>query len=120
MAQKFAVEQKMDKADGVMLKCTFGHMWRVMAMGQVGTVDVRAQFSEIINRAAFAKERVTLTRRGKEIVAVVPIEDVKLLEAWEDKIDLEEAREALSEAKKKAPNHGIRSRKSWASDWHYA
>ena len=81
MAQKFAVEQKMDKADGVMLKCTFGHMWRVMAMGQVSTVDVRAQFSEIINRAAFAKERVTLTRRGKEIVAVVPIEDVKLLEA---------------------------------------
>ena len=29
------------------------------------------------------------------------IEDVKLLEALEDKIDLEEAREALSEAKRK-------------------
>ena len=70
-------------------------------MGQVNTVNARAQFSEIINRAAFGKERVTLTRRGKEIVAVVPIEDVKLLEALEDKIDLEEAREALAEAKKK-------------------
>jgi prevent-host-death family protein len=70
-------------------------------MGQVSTVDARAQFSEIINRAAFGKERVTLTRRGKEIVAVVPIEDVKLLEALEDKIDLEEARAALAEAKKK-------------------
>jgi hypothetical protein len=45
---------------------------------------------------------VTLTRRGKEIVAVVPIEDVKLLEALEDKIDLEEARAALAEAKKKS------------------
>jgi prevent-host-death family protein len=67
-------------------------------MGQVNTVQARAQFSEIINRAAFGKERVTLTRRGKEIVAVVPIEDVKLLE---DKIDLEEARSALAEAKKK-------------------
>ena len=31
----------------------------------------------------------------------MPIEDVKLLEALEDKIDLEEAREALSEAKRK-------------------
>jgi prevent-host-death family protein len=72
-----------------------------MTMGQVNTVDARAQFSEIINRAAFGKERVTLTRRGKEIVAVVPIEDVKLLEALEDKIDLEEARAALAEAKKK-------------------
>jgi prevent-host-death family protein len=70
-------------------------------MGQVNTVDARAQFSEIINRAAFGKERVTLTRRGKEIVAVVPIEDVKLLEALEDRVDLEEARAALAEAKKK-------------------
>lgn len=70
-------------------------------MGQISTVDARAQLSEIINRAAFGKERITLTRRGKEIVAVVPIEDVKLLEALEDKIDLEEARAALTEAKKK-------------------
>jgi prevent-host-death family protein len=70
-------------------------------MKQVSTVDARAQFSEIINRAAFGKERVTLTRRGKEIVAVVPIEDMKLLEALEDKIDLEEARAALAKAKKK-------------------
>ena len=70
-------------------------------MAQVNTVNARAQFSEIINRAAFGKERVTLTRRGKEIVAVVPIEDVQLLEALEDKIDLDEARAALAEAKKK-------------------
>ncbi len=70
-------------------------------MGQVNTVDARAQFSEIINRAAFGKERIILTRRGKEIVAMVPIEDVKLLEALEDRIDLEEARTALLEAKKK-------------------
>jgi prevent-host-death family protein len=72
-----------------------------MAMAHVNTVNARAQFSDIINRAAFGKERVTLTRRGKEIVAVVPIEDVKLLEALEDKIDLEEARAALAESKKK-------------------
>jgi len=70
-------------------------------MAHVNTVNARAQFSDIINRAAFGKERVTLTRRGKEIVAVVPIEDVKLLEALEDKIDLEEARAALAESKKK-------------------
>ncbi len=70
-------------------------------MAQVNTVDARAQFSEIINRAAFGKERIILTRRGKEIVAVVPIEDVKLLEALEDRIDLEEAHVALLETKKK-------------------
>ena len=70
-------------------------------MAEISTVEARAQFSEIINRAAFGKERMILTRRGKEIVAVVPIEDVRLLEALEDKIDLEEARAALAEAKKK-------------------
>jgi prevent-host-death family protein len=84
------------------LRCTFQGKREVFTdMGQVNTVDARAQFSEIINRAAFGKERMILTRRGKEIVAVVPIEDVKLLEALEDRMDLEEAREALSEAKKK-------------------
>ena len=83
-----------------------------MTKAQVNTVDARAQFSEIINRAAFGKERVTLTRRGKEIVAVVPIEDVKLLEALEDKIDLEEARAALAEAKKRATVSWEKSRKS--------
>ena len=70
-------------------------------MGQVNTVDARAQFSEIINRAAFGKERMILTRRGKELVAVVPIEDIKLLEALEDRMDLEEARASLLEAKRK-------------------
>ena len=70
-------------------------------MGQVNTVNARARFSEIIDRVAFGKERVTLTRRGKEIVAVVPIEDLKLLEALEDKIDLDAARKAMAEAKKK-------------------
>ncbi len=70
-------------------------------MGRVSTVDARSQLSEIINRAAFGKERMILTRRGKEIVAVVPIEDVKLLESLEDRIDLEEARSALTESKKK-------------------
>jgi len=69
-------------------------------MGQVNTVLARAQFAEVVNRAAYGKERVTLTRRGKEVVAVVPIEDVRLLESLEDKIDLDEARAALADAKK--------------------
>jgi len=70
-------------------------------MAQVSTVEARKQISEIINRAAFGKERMILTRRGKELVAVVPIEDIKLLEALEDRMDLEEARASLLEAKKK-------------------
>lgn len=67
----------------------------------ISTAKARERLSTVINRAAFGKERVVLTRRGKEVAAVVPIEDVKLLEELEDRIDLEEARAALAEAKLK-------------------
>jgi prevent-host-death family protein len=66
-------------------------------MTKVSTVEARERFSDIINRAAYGKERVVLTRRGKELAAVVPIEDIKLLEELEDLMDLEAARQALKE-----------------------
>jgi prevent-host-death family protein len=68
-------------------------------MASISTVKARDQFSDIINRAAFGRERVVLTRRGKALAAVVPIEDVRLLEELEDRLDLEDARAALAEAK---------------------
>jgi prevent-host-death family protein len=67
----------------------------------ITTGKAREQLSNVINRAAFGKESVVLTRRGKEIAAIVPIEDVKLLEELEDRVDLEEARAALAETKSK-------------------
>ena len=66
-------------------------------MRKVSTAEARDQLSTIINRAAFGKERVVLTRHGKELAAVVPIEDVRLLEELEDRFDLEAARDALKE-----------------------
>ena len=63
----------------------------------ISTGEARRQFSDILNRAAYGKERVVLTRRGKPLVAVVPIEDVEALEAIEDRIDIEEARKVLAE-----------------------
>jgi hypothetical protein len=50
---------------------------------------------------AFGKERVVLRRRGKEVAAVVPIDDLRLLEDLEDRIDLLDARTALAESNKK-------------------
>jgi prevent-host-death family protein len=54
---------------------------------------------QIIQKAAVDKERIVLTRRGKELAALVPMEDMRLLEELEDRFDLEEARVALAEAK---------------------
>ncbi|HZS01681.1 MAG TPA: type II toxin-antitoxin system Phd/YefM family antitoxin [Chloroflexota bacterium] len=67
-------------------------------MAEMSTVQARDQFSELINRAAFGHERIVLTRRGKALVALVPIVDLELLQQLEDRLDLEEARLALAEA----------------------
>ena len=56
----------------------------------LSTAEARERFSEVLNRASFGKERVVLTRRGKPLVAVVPIEDVAVLEALEDARDAAE------------------------------
>ena len=66
-------------------------------MNPVSTGQARNHFADVVNTAAYGKERVVLTRRGKAIVAVVPIEDLELLELLEDRLDLEAAREALEE-----------------------
>ena len=66
-------------------------------MDTISTVKARESFSDLINRSAYGKERIVLTRRGKGIAAVIPIEDLKLLEEIEDRLDIEDARKALEE-----------------------
>ena len=70
-------------------------------MTAVSTVTARNEFSTVLNRAAFGKERVILARRGKAIAAIVPMEDVKLLRALEDRADLADAIKAEREALEK-------------------
>lgn len=66
----------------------------------IGTVEAREQFSEVINRAAYGRERVILTRRGKPLVAMVPVEDVELLQELENRADLDALREVREEMKR--------------------
>ena len=70
-------------------------------MTRVNTSKVRSDLADILNRVAYGGERIVLHRRGKNVAALVPLEDFTLLEELEDRIDLEEARAALAEAKKK-------------------
>ncbi len=70
-------------------------------MGHLPASKAREGFADTINRVAFGKERVVLKRRGKEVAALVPIDDLRLLEQLEDRIDLADARIALAETKKK-------------------
>lgn len=70
-------------------------------MSELSIAEAREQFPEVINRAAYGKERVIVTRRGKPLAAIVPIEDIEAMEAIEDQIDLEGAAKARAEAKEK-------------------
>lgn len=51
----------------------------------------------ILNRVAYGKERLVLTRRGRSLAAIVPIEDLELLEELEDERDSTTIRERLAE-----------------------
>ncbi len=63
----------------------------------IASSTARSEFADIVNRAAYAGERVIVHRRKKPVAAVVPLEDLELLEQLEDRIDLEEARKRLNE-----------------------
>jgi len=51
-----------------------------IAMTRLNVSRTREEFPEVVNRAAYGKERTIVSRRGKDLVAVIPIEDLRLLE----------------------------------------
>jgi prevent-host-death family protein len=63
------------------------------------TVDAKEKFTDLINQVSHNKERVILVRRGKEVAAIVPLEDLQFLESTQGRHDLEEAIDAFKEAK---------------------
>ncbi len=62
--------------------------------------EAREDLAETLNLVRYKGERIVLHRRGRDVAALVPVEDLQLLEDLEDRIDLEVAREALKEAEK--------------------
>jgi len=74
-------------------------------MTRLNVSKAREEFPEIVNRAAYGNERTIVSRRGKDLAAVVSIDDLRLLEllAQEeiDRQDIADARAALKEAKEK-------------------
>lgn len=61
------------------------------------TVEARERFSEVVNRAAFGKERILLTRRGKPLVVMLPVADLEHLEALEEAEDIRAVQAAKEE-----------------------
>lgn len=70
-------------------------------MRKMNISEARKDFAETVNQVAYGHERVVVERRGKNLVAIIPYEDLtlleKLIEEAEDRIDIEEARRILSD-----------------------
>ena len=45
----------------------------------VSVADARSDLAELLNRVAYGKERLVITRHGREVAAIVPVEDLKLV-----------------------------------------
>jgi prevent-host-death family protein len=59
--------------------------------------EVREHLADLGNRVSQRGERLIVERRGKNLFALVPMEDVELLERLEDEADIRLAREAMKE-----------------------
>ncbi len=64
-------------------------------LNTVSTADARKKLAEIVNKVAYGKEPVVLTRRGEKIAALISMQELELLNLIEDHIDIEDARKAL-------------------------
>ena len=74
-------------------------------MEEITTAEARKNLAELLNRAAYAKERFVVTRHGKELVAIVPLEDVTLLDRLRALVSKKDFEAALQEIE----NAGTRS-----------
>ena len=70
------------------------------AMTSVTAKQLKDHPTDVLGRVQYGNERVAVTRYGKEVAAVVPIEDARRLERLEDLIDAEDVLKAIKEAER--------------------
>jgi prevent-host-death family protein len=70
-----------------------------MTTSTITTIAAKEEFAELINRVSHNKERIILTRRDKEVAAIISMEDFALLQSTQNKADLHDAVESLKEAR---------------------
>ena len=75
---------------------------------KVTAAGARKNFADIVNKVAYGKESIVLTRRGQEVAALVSIDELELLQQIEVHIDIEDAKRALAE-----PTDNILAEEVW-------
>ena len=72
-------------------------------MTSMPVTAARDELAEVVNRVAYGKERICLTRHGKGVACVVSMDEARLLDLIEDRLDLSDALEALKELGERGP-----------------
>lgn len=78
-------------------------------MTKMSVTAARDHLAELVRRVEVSRERVVLTRHGRDVAALVSAEDLELLELLEDRADLEAVREALAESSDRVPYAKLRA-----------
>jgi prevent-host-death family protein len=77
-------------------------------MTTLNITEIRDNLSDAISRVAYKGERILVRRSGKDVVAIVSLEDLAALEKMEDQRDVETARAALAESDERIPYDKVR------------
>jgi len=78
-------------------------------MVRLAASQARKDFAGTINLVVYGGERIVLHRHGKSLAAIVPLADLELVEALEDRIDLAAARRALKQRGRSIPLKKIKA-----------
>jgi len=68
-----------------------------MSRENVPISTARSNLSDLVHRAELLGDRIVLERRGKQVGAIVSVDDLELLERVEDEMDLAAIRERIGE-----------------------
>jgi prevent-host-death family protein len=80
------------------------------AVTAISVADARSDLADLLNRVAYGKERLVITRHGRELAALVPIEDLQLATRLRRFVSRKDVARALAEldAGKTAPWEQLR------------
>ncbi len=84
----------------------------------IDSSNARNSFTGVVNRVSYGHERLVVRRHGRDLAAVIPMEDLELLERAieeaEDRIDVDEAERILSDPtlSERIPRQRARARRS--------
>jgi len=83
-------------------------------MTRIPVTRARRTLSDVVSHVAFGGERVVLSRNGRDLAAIVPMDLYRRMEQEEDRLDVAEmhraAREAAARGEKPVPYEEARKR----------